>query len=115
MEWEFVMEAKHTLTPWRVIDNEPGNGYGSMDVAPLLIEGEFYAIAAVIGDVIEIAPQANADFIVRACNSHDALVEALSAVVRHGLVPPKGEYKFAQEKYLGDLCHAALALAGETP
>jgi hypothetical protein len=51
----------------------------------------------------------------RRYDCHDALVEALSAVVRHGLVPPSGEYKFAQEKYLGDLCHSALALAGETP
>jgi hypothetical protein len=107
-EWEFVMEAKHTQLPW---DWSVGVIYARFESGEVVAATDGTPFAAMDG-----ATQcANAAFIVRACNSHDALVEALSAVVRHGLVPPKGEYKFAQEKYLGDLCHAALALAGETP
>jgi hypothetical protein len=108
------MEAKHTPTPWRIKYGHP------CVILPMNEQNARRAAIAQcalshgLGDA-RLEDEANADFIVRACNSHDALVEALSAVVRHGLVPPKGEYKFAQEKYLGDLCHAALALAGETP
>jgi hypothetical protein len=106
------MEAKHTPTPWRVIDNEPGNGYGSMDIAPLLIEGEFFAVAAIIGDVARIDPQANAAYIVRACNSHAALVEALKACA--GVLSGEGMSKSSLVDAL-EKTRAALALAGETP
>jgi hypothetical protein len=107
------MEAKHTPTPWRVIDNEPGNGYGSMDITPLLIEGESYAIAAVIGDVAGIDPQANAAFIVRACNSHDALVEALKELL--GVSCVFGQSSSTKIVAANQKDEAALALAGELP
>lgn len=61
-------EAVHTATPWEA---EPNGGRGGWIRGR---SGEWSALAC--GDDNTTA-QANASFIVRAVNSHDALVEAL--------------------------------------
>ena len=65
----------HTPTPWRM--------------GPALHEGYHAAVMALShtlianfgdGSVGKAEHEANAEFIVRACNSHDAMVEALEAM-----------------------------------
>ena len=56
--------SQHTPTPWNVVTH---NGVS-------LIDGDADRIG------VNVEAPANAAFIVRACNSHDALVKALEAV-----------------------------------
>jgi len=64
--------AEHTPTPWFFSDPENG-GIGHINSNP---EGSFYGdIATVWSDGL-----ANAAFIVKAVNNHDALVKALEGV-----------------------------------
>lgn len=68
-------KAAHTPTPWSVRASRNDEGYG------LLICDEDQTILAGmdtwLGPTPEAEMEANAAFIVRACNSHAALVEAL--------------------------------------
>jgi hypothetical protein len=72
-------ETAHTPTPWRLIEVTADDEYplpnvgdhrlaGADDVSPGIIFGGYPTLAGVDG---------NAAFIVRACNSHDALTRAL--------------------------------------
>ncbi len=63
--------AEHTPTPWNVSKH---HGYGELNGVQIR-DATGYAIAVSIGDVEELDSRANAEFIVRACNSHDALVK----------------------------------------
>jgi hypothetical protein len=82
MEWEFVMGAKHTPTPWLI---EGGCVYApnleGTNRFSLIVHGGWQTAGVYRTDADEL--QANAAFIVRACNSHDALVEALRALLNH--------------------------------
>jgi hypothetical protein len=76
--------ATHTPTPWRVVEND-GAYVKASYLARLRIEtapesGRDLCLALVITDTSELNNRANADFIVRAVNSHDDLLEALKAV-----------------------------------
>ncbi len=83
---------KHKRTPgeWVAI-NEDTAGNGPYSIIP---DGPGGTIASVYGDTVCEA-QANASFIVRACNSHDALTEALSQLLdrldHHGSIDPVRE------------------------
>lgn len=70
-------QAAHTPTPWRVGKTSPLFVWGADDskVAETVPE-ENYGKA-------RSHAAANAAFIVRACNSHDALIAALQLVVKH--------------------------------
>ena len=92
-------EVKHSPTPWELKTNSAGkttigpvkfNGF----IAPYIIEG---------GD---------AAFIVRACNSHEALV-ALVKDARNLMMERKGELMQYGLKYWLEGAEAALALSGE--
>ena len=66
---------KHTETPW---ESEPGDG----DNEAYLVTGPGGCLIAVVND--EGQPQdneANAAFIVKACNLHEELVEAAEAAI----------------------------------
>lgn len=67
------MTVKHSKLPWQVCDD------------PRFVESGDTLVAAVYGGVSTGAPSdellANGEFIVRAVNSHDALVEALKRCV----------------------------------
>jgi hypothetical protein len=76
--------TKHTALPWKVVAEDIGDetfiyapvgikGADGFDVVSY--EGGFTPNSEWKLDVIK----ANADFIIRACNSHDELVEALKA------------------------------------
>lgn len=74
--------TKHTLLPWRTVrDNY-------CDVATLYPGVSFRVVYADSGDVAYIWPMhaddgnANAEFIVRACNSHASLLAALKELRR---------------------------------
>ena len=58
------MKTKHTPTPWIINPQHTGGIFASF------------------GERIGECGQANAEFIVKAVNSHDALVEALKEAVR---------------------------------
>ena len=76
------MKVKHTVTPWKVVQHEHVNGElwltilkGSMDVT----HNKMYGSDIGSFRYSALSPeenQANAEFIVRAVNVHDELVEA---------------------------------------
>ena len=81
-------KAAHTPTPWSVRAARNDEGYG------LLICDEDQTILARmdtwLGSTPEAEMEANAAFIVRACNSHAALVEALKAIREEATAYPEG-------------------------
>ena len=75
-----TQETKHTPTPWEVETNPNIKIYiraGTKEICHMC-EGDLYG-----------RPDVNAAFIVRACNSHDALVEALKALLDNADTPPE--------------------------
>lgn len=74
------MTQKHTPTPWKTDGNE------IWQEKPI-IENKHFHICKVHGVCQTQVNKANASFIVRACNSHDELVEALKrthkALIHH--------------------------------
>jgi len=60
---------KHTATPWKI-----GKSYTD-EIA--IRECDTDDCVAVCCDLLEDEMEANAEFITRACNAHDALMEAL--------------------------------------
>jgi hypothetical protein len=91
--------SKHTPTPWTVPDGGIRPAIYTAD------EVEHIATMADTGDEME----ANAAFIVRAVNSHDALVEALLEVRKCG----NGGAKLSRAA--SDKARAALRAAGVEP
>lgn len=77
------MSAAHTPTPWHVQDNTDFSGG-----LQLRIDSELHGAVAVVtsaeyaGQKVDPEHYANAAFIVRACNSHDALVAFLEKYIR---------------------------------
>jgi hypothetical protein len=105
-EWEFVMEAKHTQLPW---DWSVGVIYARFESGEVVAATDGTPFAAMDG-----ATQcANAAFIVRACNSHDALVEALKELL--GVSCVFGQSSSTKIVAANQKAEAALAIAGETP
>jgi hypothetical protein len=99
-----VMEAKHTPTPW---DWSVGVIYARFEAGEIIAATDGTPFAAMDG----ATQSANAAYIVRACNSHAALVEALKECAdRLELHAKHTEDLVAHMK----ACKA-LALAGETP
>lgn len=96
------MEAKHTPTPWRAQNYNPQRMH----------TGLFGSDDKLITYFLITPSKADEQFMLRACNSHSALVEALKACagVLSGEGMSKSSLVDALEKTL-----AALALAGETP
>jgi hypothetical protein len=110
MEWEFVMEAKHTPTPWLI---EGGCVYATnlegTNRFSLIVHGGWQTAGVYRTDADEL--QANAAFIALAVNSHDALVEALKECADRLELHMKHTEDLAAHM---KACKA-LALAGETP
>lgn len=78
-----MSDTQHTPVPWLTIAaQEPSDG--GIDYAILTqIDGVTVCIAEafeVVDDDVRVNAKANAEFIVRACNSHDELVEELQLV-----------------------------------
>lgn len=88
------MEAKHTATPWHLVDNDM---YFEIVVpwksSPENIDRYCPNICSVsYEDNDGIVGKPNAEFIVRACNAHDELVKALRAyVIAHEYLPDDAE------------------------
>ena len=109
--------SSHTPTPWRrerLTDHE-GAGFKLVSSK----NGRQCVAAVLLDDAGASEVEANDAFIVRACNSHDALVASLRAAVaqhqircdlaeRLGLTPP------TQEKWVAR-ARTALAQAQKTP
>jgi hypothetical protein len=93
----------HTRTPWHT---------GGRDNNVIYPESG-YAIANAMTYHGHSDDTANAAFIVRACNSHDTLVDALRWVVEHCDCEKRGHKIVAEE--LRHVVRAALAAAGEQP
>lgn len=69
--------GEHTPTPWRI---EVVESSSSGDPVELIVCGTDWEIAQIeLGEEDNLC-RANAAFIVKACNSHDALVKALEAI-----------------------------------
>jgi hypothetical protein len=94
----------HTATPWEFSHNSASD----QQHACIEIHGDGWKIAylqssgQVLGGITYEATEANAEFICRACNAHDALIAALQEIVT---LAPTGS--LAQHK-----AHAALAAVG---
>lgn len=74
-------QAKHTATPWKHITPHQLRNHNDEPWCPIQTNGElaFDLVAPQAMDVQEL--HANAQFIVTACNSHYALLEACKAVL----------------------------------
>ena len=95
---------KHTRTPW-FLATGCSTTINIDDAKGLAGARNYYLATVTHGDPDEL--QANAEFIVRACNSHDALVAALKAMCDH--------YGFKNPALQNDaekVARAALAAAG---
>ena len=77
------METQATPRPWKITRTEGSLGVG-LDWA---ITGRWTAIATLFDEDDDPEQEANAALIVRAVNNHDALVEALEALL--AAVPEK--------------------------
>lgn len=102
------MSAKHTPGPWKQCNSEPFEiVMDDGDVCPL--------VATVNGDpacVDEDQALADAAFIVRACNAHDALLAAAEHAAKsfhHPACDAKGERSSQPERYC--TCHVQKARA----
>ena len=82
METTNMANTQHTPTPWTIYDD--GGEEDSSDIIMAWIDdedsGEKYDIAAMLLDRPIGERKANAEFIVRTCNSHDDLVDTLQSV-----------------------------------
>lgn len=67
------MTQNHTPTPWIVSSPDAGE-----TITILHDQGDGYGVAVCSMDTTNNRDEQNAAFIVRACNSHAALVEALT-------------------------------------
>lgn len=79
-----MKKTKHTPLPWGI---HHGDDYSAILNTPESSTSEFIAniYSDDIGYTYEddvVNRQANADFILKACNSHYELIEALNAIVR---------------------------------
>ena len=96
-------EIMHIPTSWRVVDNHV------YDIVPAAGSESLSEIARVWRST---EGKANAHFIVTACNSHQALVDALEAVLRHcvtlGGFPEKGRGRTDEQQAAYDAARAAL-------
>ncbi len=76
-----MSESKHTPVPWSVRDNENG----TLVINATEPDGSPCQPARINGnaddEVYGPVTRANAEFIVRACNAHDDLLEACKAIV----------------------------------
>ena len=75
--------SKHTPGPWHVGEVEEIDPEDSQENGINIMSAEGYYIAGVIGGFSDGVQEANAAFIVRACNAHDELVAALRAYVEN--------------------------------
>ena len=76
--------SKHTPTPWEYVHESSDYGTGDPTITFGFIqqcEDQEFIIASLIVDVPD--GRANGEFIVRAVNSHDALVAALKEITEH--------------------------------
>ena len=96
------MTQQHTPTPWV---NQEGMSVGSKPLE--ICTSDCRALIALVLDRPDISHQseANAAFIVRACNSHEALVEALKQALE--LIEPSAFPKLIHTE--GDTIRKALA------
>ncbi|HJV75382.1 MAG TPA: hypothetical protein VJ654_14240 [Noviherbaspirillum sp.] len=111
------MEAKHTATPWKLRND--GQTYNGQTIeAECMGNGHYAGIAHATqrdphptlgGGIDQVTAEANASFIVRACNTHDALVKALRQIAR---LSSEGEVSANMQYALGDIALAALSAAG---
>lgn len=101
--------TKHTPTPYAVApSSNPKNGKAWRDIVATTTEFS----PAYVGEALEH----DAEFIVRACNAHDALVEALQAVVvlyDQGQLVIDGDNENGRDPVI-EAARAALSAAGVT-
>lgn len=107
--------AGHTPTPWRLGDPTPESQSGIV-ASVYTCEPDPWHIADVSGRPDDPAPvcgRGNAEFIVRACNSHAALVAILTKLARYKVGPTQANRGKWVDTMLGlaEEARAALALA----
>jgi hypothetical protein len=82
------MEAAHTATPWNL--RKDGQSYNGQSIEAACMGSGYYAGIAhttqrdphptLGGGIDQVTAEANAAFIVTACNNHDAFVSALESI-----------------------------------
>ena len=92
--------SEHTPTPWR---------RSPRCVESILTDEESPLVVA----FVNINKEANAEFIVRACNAHDALVEALREIQTLAAYMQSDQTGRKLLEKIGGKCQSALKAAGE--
>ena len=104
---------KHTLTPWKVqLVEEKHHGYDGWNTFAVR-DGKTNGCIAVVGEVdrqFDTANEANAAFIITACNSHDELLAELKLALRYLEHPDVQAIPFAMRaSTVADRIHRTLA------
>ena len=97
------MNTAHTATPWAIRDMH------------IVLESDKYRVVATVANPtkeLRTESIANAEFIVRACNSHDALVAALQTPPEHVLHYASMPHAHSSANKDVATARAALAAAG---
>jgi hypothetical protein len=112
------MDVKHTPGPWGTAYRKTARGYAQdiFDAQGLSIATSAWYPVAVSETTTGTNREANAKFIVRACNSHAVLVEALNDYMsQFGQCLDAMGVEYTPAQIAADrVARAALALAGET-
>ena len=99
------MTTQHTTEPWNQF-REDENGKEAFKIVPAWGRNGMYFVATCYGPDAE----ANAEFIVRACNSHDALLAALEGLLANAPAPKGVRKDFSYILYL-EAARAAIRAA----
>ena len=76
-----MKKTEHTPGQWVIYDD--GRGPESSDIIMAHIDGDNFDICAMSTELPVDERKANAEFIVRACNAHDDLLEALKTLLAY--------------------------------
>lgn len=82
------IEATHSQLPWVIKSTPPGDEIGMVSESAIIATADGDTIVVeVCGGIGQAEQLANAEFIVKACNNHEALVTALETIIigKYGL------------------------------
>lgn len=112
------VKSAHTPTPWKISNENCGGGLSittdrGAQIAYTCESSDFYGFKHNCETVTTDEAKKNGEFIVQACNAHDALVEALRTIATGSAMVNKEKFTHADvvEAYQ-TLARKVLKLAG---
>ncbi len=106
--------SEHTRTPWEAHYIPSRLGWEIGYCAQLACDAAFVPNSATVGKLEITEAAANAAFIVRACNAHDALLEACKVAFSH-LTDPEDLQRKSHANVTATLLEAIVKAQGGAP